>query len=121
MGHAEFIFINHLSGILLFVTAFLFLKFPPKNINGLYGYRTLSSMKDQSSWDLAQKVSANYLLKGSLILISWQLLSYLFIYFMMPQWKEFATVLNVLAIVPVLIIAIFKTEKALRKNNFKGK
>lgn len=114
MGHTEFIFINHLSGLLLFVTAFLFVKFPPKKINGLYGYRTLYSMKDQSSWDLAQKVSANYLLKGSLILIGWQLFSYLIIYFIMPQWKEVATVLNVLAIVPVLIIAIFKTEKALK-------
>lgn len=115
MGHPEFIVINHLSGVLLFVVSFIFIKFPPKKINGLYGYRTLSSMKDQASWDLAQKISSNYLFKGSMALIIWQIFSFLLIYFVMPQWNEIVTIANALAIVPVLLIAIFKTEKALRK------
>lgn len=115
MGNIEYIVINHLSGILLLITSFIFVKFPPKKINGIYGYRTLSSMKDQASWDVAQKVSATYMLKGSLLLISWQLMSFLMVYFVLPQWKEIATVVNALAIVPVLIITIFKTEKELKR------
>lgn len=35
----------------------LFLKFPPKKINGLYGYRTTRSMKDQASWNYAHHYS----------------------------------------------------------------
>ena len=49
---------------LLFTTIFaiamvgggLFLwKCPPKNINGLIGYRTKRSMQNQESWDFAQR------------------------------------------------------------------
>lgn len=32
---------------------FLFQKRPPKNINGLYGYRTAMSMKNQATWTFA--------------------------------------------------------------------
>lgn len=115
MGNTEYIVINHLSGILLLITSFIFVKFPPKKINGIYGYRTLSSMKDQASWDVAQKVSALYMLKGSSVLVCWQLVTSLIAYFIIPQYKEAVTIVNAIAIVPVLIVMIFKTEKALRK------
>lgn len=44
-------FIFMLMGIIMY-------KFPPKKINGLYGYRTASSMQSQTKWDFAQKYSA---------------------------------------------------------------
>ncbi|MFN5621164.1 MAG: SdpI family protein [Flavobacteriales bacterium] len=34
------------------------LKFPPKKINALYGYRTLASMRSEEAWRFAQKFSA---------------------------------------------------------------
>lgn len=40
-----------LAGIILYV-------FPPKKINGLYGYRTQTSMQSQEKWDFAQTYSA---------------------------------------------------------------
>lgn len=33
---------------------YLFLKHPPRHINGLFGYRTAMSMKSQETWDFAQ-------------------------------------------------------------------
>ena len=33
----------------------LFLKKPPKKVNGWYGYRTSRSMKNQDTWDFAQR------------------------------------------------------------------
>ena len=33
-----------------------FLKKPPKDINGAYGYRTPMSMKNQDTWDFAHRV-----------------------------------------------------------------
>ena len=33
----------------------MFMKKPPKKINGFYGYRTSRSMKNQETWDFAQR------------------------------------------------------------------
>ena len=33
----------------------LFMKKPPKKVNGWYGYRTSRSMKNQDTWDFAQR------------------------------------------------------------------
>lgn len=37
------------------VCGFILIIFPPKTINSLYGYRTSFSMKNQDTWDVAQK------------------------------------------------------------------
>jgi len=37
------------------VCGFILIIFPPKTINNLYGYRTSFSMKNQDTWDTAQK------------------------------------------------------------------
>ena len=39
--------------------AFLFKIFPPRSINYLYGYRTRRSMKSDTTWQAANKLSAN--------------------------------------------------------------
>jgi uncharacterized membrane protein len=36
--------------------------FPPKKINGIYGYRTPRSMKNQSNWNYAQKLGGKYMM-----------------------------------------------------------
>lgn len=36
----------------------LFLWHPPKNINGLYGYRTSRSMKNEDTWALPTRSAA---------------------------------------------------------------
>lgn len=47
------------------------LKFPPKRINGLYGYRTESSMKSQERWDFSQRYAANKMIKwGGLLTLT---------------------------------------------------
>ena len=44
-----------LAGVILYV-------FPPKKINGLYGYRTQTSMQNQKKWDFAQTYSAKIMM-----------------------------------------------------------
>ena len=34
------------------------MRFPPKKINPLYGYRTLASMRNEEAWQFAQKLCA---------------------------------------------------------------
>jgi len=43
--------------------------YPPKKINALYGYRTESSMKDQQSWDEANRYSTALMIRYAWIMI----------------------------------------------------
>ena len=38
------------------------LRFPPKEINSIYGYRTKASMRNQKSWNFAQKQSSKLMI-----------------------------------------------------------
>ncbi len=48
-----------ISGVTFIVAGLILKKFPPRNINSLYGYRTGRSMKSQQAWDFAQLYSAS--------------------------------------------------------------
>lgn len=52
-----------LTGLVFILAGVIMLKFPPKKINYIYGYRTPSSMKNQERWDFSQKYSAKELIK----------------------------------------------------------
>lgn len=57
---------------LMFVifAGFVFKLFRPKKINHIYGYRSRFSMKSQSTWDEAQKYSANiFIITGSILIL----------------------------------------------------
>jgi len=43
--------------IVIILLGFLFMKYPPKSRNSMYGYRTPMSMKNQDTWDVSQKHS----------------------------------------------------------------
>ncbi|WP_233244193.1 SdpI family protein [Brumimicrobium oceani] len=58
-----------LTGAIFVLVGVFMLKFPPKNINSLYGYRTSSSMKSDERWIFAQKYSAKEFIKLGLILM----------------------------------------------------
>lgn len=57
-----------LVGPLFVVISLLTLLFPPKKINGLYGYRTRRSMSNQKAWDAAQKISSQVMLIEGVIM-----------------------------------------------------
>ena len=47
----------------MLIISLIFLRYPPKEINHYYGYRTKGSMKNQETWDFAQQYSSSLLLK----------------------------------------------------------
>lgn len=56
MGFWIFMFIcNLILPLMMIIFGGVFRKCPPRDINGLYGYRTSRSMKNQNTWDFAQK------------------------------------------------------------------
>lgn len=61
--------VNFLCGIIFVITALITLKYPPKTINHLYGYRTKRSMESDKAWHFAQNYSSKKLLEHGLILL----------------------------------------------------
>ena len=102
--------IPFLCGILFLIAGLIMLYYPPKNINGLYGYRTESSMKSKERWDFAQHYSAIELIKVSILLI---LLSLIGIVYYPPI--RLALILA-FAILFVLFAGLFyRVEKKIKK------
>jgi len=56
------IFLHLLIGPLMLVLSLIFFYFPPKKINHIYGHRTSLSMKNQDTWDEANKRSTHMML-----------------------------------------------------------
>ena len=102
--------ITALVGGVFVVTGFIMLKFPPKKINFLYGYRTSASMKNQDQWDFAQKYSAREMMLSGIVLASSGLLTLI---------TDFATSVKLLvglAMVGLAVIVLLvRVEKAIKK------
>lgn len=93
--------------IFMAILSIVFLKFPPKKSNSLYGYRTARSMKNEDVWKAANAywTRLNYTL--SLICFVCPILTY----FIWPQWNILITIT---ANTILLLITIPFTEKHLK-------
>lgn len=106
----HFLLLTSSVGLILIITGYIHLKFPPKKINHLYGYRTKNSMKNQERWDFAQHYSAKELMKtgGLLILIGLPDL-----YF---QFKDYiGIILGLIFFIAGVIYLFFRVEAAIKK------
>jgi uncharacterized membrane protein len=113
-------FLNHLSeriaimpfllGIVFTSIALIMVKFPPKKINQLYGYRTPRSMKNQESWDFTQQYSSIKMIKGGLFLFFFS-----FLKIVIPFSESVELILGFGSLLLVIIYFIVSTEKAIKK------
>lgn len=108
---------NLLLPLIMVIAGYFMYKHSPKDINGIIGYRTKLSMKNQETWDFAQKFCGQLWLKigGIMLLLS--------IILQIP-FKEsnknticWLTVILETAQVIILIVSIVIAEKTL-KNTF---
>ncbi len=98
------------AGIIFIIAGFIMLKFPPKNINYLYGYRTKSSMKNKERWDFAQRYSASQMIKlGGLLALS-SVLGFFFY----PSGKT-AMIVGLGLMILMVFYLLFSVEKALKE------
>lgn len=102
--------ITLLCGLVFMIAGYIMSKFPPKEINGLYGYRTSSSMKSQERWDFSQRYAAQEMIKlGALLAVS-SLIGFL---------TDFSPTINMTIGLSFLILAsiilIWRVEKALKQ------
>ena len=96
-------------GFVFALAAFITLKFPPKKINSIYGYRTSRSMKNQENWDLAQRFSSQLMLKQGLFMLVLAL-----ILAVLPIPMEAATLISLLLLLTSVINLFVQTEKRLK-------
>lgn len=99
-----------LVGVIFVVAAVIMLAFPPKKINGLYGYRTSGSMKSQDRWDFAQRFSSFRMIEAGIFLLAFSFACNFF--GIGPAKSAVATISLLLASTLYLIL---RTEIALKK------
>ena len=101
--------ITVMVGVIFVAAGFIMWKFPPKQINFLYGYRTSRSMKNQESWDFAQKYAAKEMMKTGLVLAASGLLAFIF---------DFGSSVNLLVgcmlVFLAVVILVIRVEKAIK-------
>lgn len=101
-----------LCGLCFVIVSLIMLKFPPRKINALYGYRTNSSMKSQEQWDFAQHFSAKIMLKCGILML---LMALIGIFLQDSVSKTVQIIFSAVVIFAPIIFLIYKTEKALRQ------
>ncbi|PKA83056.1 SdpI/YhfL family protein [Ulvibacter sp. MAR_2010_11] len=109
MNNEEQLIASILYCTLIFVMSVIFKKFPPKEINSLYGYRTRRSMSNKVIWKSANVYATLYMLHISL----WSFVIPCLVYFIFPEQNFMITVFgNTLLIFSVM----WSTEKYLNKH-----
>lgn len=96
--------------VFMLLMGLVFKKFPPKEINMLYGYRTKRRMANQQVWDAANNYWINVFLKLNLI-------SFIFpglFYFVFP--KVYVILYTMIGSVVLVLLSIPLTERYLNKH-----
>ena len=99
-----------LTGGVLLLAAAIQYKFPPKKINPFYGYRTKVSMRNQETWDFAQRFSALQMMKVSRAMLVIGGLCWLFNFS-----PPFPLPIGMGVVILFPLVMILKVEKELKK------
>lgn len=87
---------------------------PPKEINMLYGYRTPLSTSSDRAWKLAQKHSAQMMLKYGLVMLGIGLV--LHFYSLTGRYSEKLLLIELIILLPLFIfLMIFSTHRYLKR------
>lgn len=101
-----------LTPLIMILIGLIWRRHPPKTMNGVYGYRTNSSMKNQETWDYAHTACSKvWVILGSLVLLISLIFCVLYTEVSVTQMENlsiivviFQCISLVLSIVPVEIM-----------------
>jgi len=100
-----------LTSVLILITSLIYMIFPPRKINGIYGYRTNRSMKNQTNWIAANKLASFIFVIGSGILVVQRMVFLVFF----PHSLKLNALSFIATLLIVAILTIVITEKQLKK------
>jgi uncharacterized membrane protein len=98
-----------ISAPIYVIAGFFLMRYPPRRINNLYGYRTPRSTRSQQSWDFAQEYSSRQMTWWGFVMFIAALLAGLINTSMSIQFLIGVGVLFFFTAIP-----IYKTERELR-------
>lgn len=116
MGFWIFMFVmDLLIPVTMILIGRVFMKRPPKTINGLYGYRTTSSMKTKETWEFAHQYSGKIWYSSGWVLLIPSILGMLLV--LNKDVDVIGTVGGILCLVQCIPMAgvIIPTERALQR------
>ncbi|NFK77404.1 SdpI family protein [Clostridium botulinum] len=120
MGFKIFIIVcNLIIPVIMLFFGVRFRKHGPKNINGIYGYRTSMSMKNKETWEFAHQYCGRLWIKLGLIMLTISIIVSVLVFTYVDEAQGIIDLILVTIQTIVLIVSIFPVEKAL-KNNFDG-
>ena len=97
-----------LLGVVFLIGAQITLRYPPKKINSLYGYRTKNSMKSQQHWDFAQRYSS---IKMNALGLIYLLMGGIF-YFLNYESVAVGLLIGITTVPPLVLL--LQTENAIK-------
>jgi uncharacterized membrane protein len=106
----DLVLVTALTGVIFIITGYVLKKYPPKNINALYGYRTPSAMKSIERWDFSQKYAAAEMMRTGFLLIVFGIAGS---FIELPQLWNVAAGLGLL--IALSAIMIIRVEKAIQR------
>jgi uncharacterized membrane protein len=104
-------FMPFLIGVVFVITGFIMLKFPPKTINHLYGYKTKKSMINQDVWNFSQRYSSLKMVQSGLFMVVFSFLGNL----VQPD-EKLQIIVGITLSILVCIFLFYSTENAIKKN-----
>lgn len=117
MGFKIFIFvINLMIPVTMLFFGIVFRKHGPKNINGIYGYRTSMSMKNKETWEFAHQYCGKLWAKLGFIMLIITIIASALVFMFEDDVQGIIEVVLVAIQTIILITSIFPVESALKKN-----
>jgi len=107
---------NLLIPVIMLLFGVKFGKHGPKNINGVYGYRTSMSMKNKETWEFAHQYCGALWKKLGLIMLILSIIATMAAFMLDENSQGIIELLLVTIQTMVIIATIFPAEKALKKN-----
>jgi uncharacterized membrane protein len=99
-----------ITGPIFIIVGLVLLRFPPKNRNIFYGYRTISSMKSPERWEFAQIKSGKEAIRLGILLTLSSLIGFVY------NPSEIISVFVGLGLMLMtIIIMLFRIEKAITR------
>ncbi|WP_330680352.1 SdpI family protein [Holtiella tumoricola] len=106
---------NLLIPLMMLGFGIMFEKNPPKNINGVYGYRTSMSMKNQDIWNFAHQYCGKVWRTWGLMILIVSIFFTIISYFLGEAVQGIICSGLVVVQTIILIVSIIPVEKALKR------
>lgn len=109
------VLIDLLIPAVMFIVGSIFRRHPPKNISGIWGYRTRRSLKNPEIWDYANRYAGKIWYHWGLVMLPLSVVPMLFVINGTASQMSRTSVLTCLAELIPMIGANFLVEKNLRE------